>query len=201
MLWSTNAQTGTVDVWFDGTKVVTAAHAKTKADTNTLFFQTGLHRKDPSNFVDTIYLDEFIEADSEADAKIAAPTPENGGGGTGGAGGMGGAAGAGGGSAAGAGGSSSPLGGMGGVVGTAGTTGGGAPSGGGMTSGSGGTGPVSTGGTTSTGTAGTGTTPVSTSSDSGGCSLTIARTNRETLATVLLVLVGFALRRRRGQYG
>src|SRR6478735_7483306 len=37
VLWSTNAQTGTVDIWFDGAKVVTAAHAKTKADGNTLF--------------------------------------------------------------------------------------------------------------------------------------------------------------------
>jgi len=129
VLWSANAQTGTVDVWFDGTKVVTAAHAKTKADANTLFFQTGLHRKDPANFDDTIYFDEFIEADAEADAKIAAPTVETGTGGTGGmggAGGMAGAAGAGGGSAAGAGGSGgSSAGGTGGATSTAGTSSGG----------------------------------------------------------------------------
>jgi hypothetical protein len=196
VLWSTNAQTGTVDVWFDGTKVVTAAHAKTKADANTLFFQTGLHRKDPSNFVETIYFDEFIEADSEADAKIAAPTPENGGGGTGGAGGMGGAAGAGGGSAAGAGGSSSPLGGMGGVVGTAGTTSGGTPSSGGTP---GGTGPVPTGGTTPISTAGTGTTPVSNSTDSGGCSLSPSQNTGKTALLLALLGLGACVSRRRAR--
>jgi len=135
VLWSTNAQTGTVDVWFDGAQVITAAHAKTKADANTLFFQTGLHRKDPANFDDTIYFDEFIEADSQADAKIAAPTPENGTGGTSGAGGMAGAAGAGGGSAAGGAGS------------------------GGSSVGNGGTGVVSTAGTASGGVSGSSVTP------------------------------------------
>src|SRR5260221_6817525 len=91
VLWSQNAQTGSVDVWFDGQQVITAAKAKTKADGNTLFFQTGLHRKDPANFDDTIYLDEFIQSDSLANAGIAAPTPDPAGG-SGGTG-MGGAAG------------------------------------------------------------------------------------------------------------
>jgi MYXO-CTERM domain-containing protein len=71
--WSTNATLGGVDVWFDGKQVVTAYKAKTKADANTLFYQNGLHRKNPANFVDTIYMDDFVEADSLADAQIAAP--------------------------------------------------------------------------------------------------------------------------------
>ena len=127
VLWSTNAQTGTVDVWFDGAQVITAAKAKTKADGNTLFFQTGLHRILTAPMNDTIYFDDFIEADSMADAGIAAPTTDPAGTGGGGSGGMGGAAGAGGGSTAGAGGSSSAIGGSatGGVATTAGTSSGG----------------------------------------------------------------------------
>jgi len=119
--------------------------------TNSLFFQTGLHRRKIYNVTttDTLYFDDFIEADAMADAGIAAPTPDNGTGGTGGAAGMGGAAGAGGGSAAGAGGSSSPLGGAGGIVGSAGTTSSGAASGG-MTTSTGGTGPLPTAGTSGT---------------------------------------------------
>jgi len=126
VLWSTNAQTGSVDVWFDGQQVVTAAKAKTKADNNTLFFQTGLHRKDPANFDDTIYFDEFIEADTMVDAKIAAPSADPAG--TGGIGGMAGTAGAAGGSAAGAGGGGNPGGGSttGGSASSAGTSSGGA---------------------------------------------------------------------------
>jgi hypothetical protein len=79
--WSTNPQIGTVDIWFDGQQVVTAYKAKTKADGNTLFFQTGLHRRNPQNFVDTIYIDDFVEADSFADAAIGLPiTPGSDGG-------------------------------------------------------------------------------------------------------------------------
>jgi len=190
VLWSTNAQTGTVDVWFDGVQVVTAAHSKTKADNNSLFFQTGLHRRKLYNVTtsDTLYFDDFIEADAMADAGIAVPTPDSGAGGMGGGAGMGGAAGAGGGSAASAGGGPSPLGGTGG---TAGTTSGGTPNGG-MTTGTGGT---------STPTAGTGTTPVSTSSDSGGCSLGAAKASRETTTASLLTLLalGVCMSRRRAR--
>ena len=191
VLWSTNAQTGSVDVWFDGAQVVTAAKAKTKADGNTLFFQTGLHRKDPANFTEVIYFDDFIEADSMADAGIAAPMPEMGGGGTG-AGGMAGAAGAGGGSAAGAGGSSSPTGGSatGGTASTAGAASGGVPS------------SAGTGGSPTMPTAGTATTPVVTppsTSDSSGCSIQPHESTRESAATALLTLLGLTsvLRRRR----
>jgi hypothetical protein len=133
VLWSTNAQTGSVDVWFDGQQVVTAAKAKTKADANTLFFQTGLHRKDPAEFTEVIYFDDFIEADNQADAAIAAPSAEPSGS-SGGTGGMAGAAGAAGGSAAaagaaGGGSSGSAIGGSttAGTVNTAGTGSGSAP--------------------------------------------------------------------------
>ena len=59
--WSTNANVGSVDFWFDGVQVVTAKKAKTKADGNRLFYQTGLHRTLPANFNDTIYFDDFVE--------------------------------------------------------------------------------------------------------------------------------------------
>jgi hypothetical protein len=76
--WSTNPQTGSVDIWFDGQQVVTAYKAQTKKDANTLFYQNGLHRRSPptaamGNLVDTIYMDDFIEADSFAEAQIGAP--------------------------------------------------------------------------------------------------------------------------------
>lgn len=195
VLWSTDPSKGQVDVWFDGQQVVTAAKAKTKADGNTLFFQTGLHRRQIYNVTtdDTLYFDEFIEGDSMADIKIGAPMANPGGGGSGGSS-AGGAAGAGGGSAAGAGGSSSPLGGTGGSSPVAGTTSGGtAPA----TAGSGGA-PSGTAGTATT-TAGTGTTPTNTgtSSDSGGCSLNTAP--RSTTATALLALLGLGLLKRRAR--
>jgi hypothetical protein len=71
--WSTNAKLGSVDVWFDGQQVVTAYSFQTKPDGNTLFYQNGLHRKVQEPFVDTIYIDAFIEADTFAEAQIAAP--------------------------------------------------------------------------------------------------------------------------------
>src|SRR5260370_38383258 len=69
---------GSVDIWLDGQQVVTAYKAQTKKDANTLFYQNGLHRRSPptaamGNLVDTIYMDDFIEADSLAEAQIAAP--------------------------------------------------------------------------------------------------------------------------------
>src|SRR5258708_14658516 len=71
--WSVSAQTGSVDVWYDGQQVVTRDRAETKADSNTLFYQNGLHRRSPANFVDTIYIDDFVEADSFAAPRIAPP--------------------------------------------------------------------------------------------------------------------------------
>jgi MYXO-CTERM domain-containing protein len=186
VLWSQNAQTGSVDVWFDGAQVVTAAKAKTKADGNTLFFQTGLHRKDPADFTEVIYFDDFIEADSMADAGIAAPTPEMGGGGTG-AGGMAGAAGAGGGSTAGTAGSNSSFGGggMDGAAGAPAQTGGTpAVAGGGSTMM-----PMPMGGSSTA-------TPSSSSNDSSGCSLSSPTTDSKT-PTLLLAALGLAALTRR----
>jgi hypothetical protein len=71
--WSVNPQIGAVDVWFDGQQVLTATKAQTMADGNPLYLQTGLHRKTWGTVVDTIYLDDFIEADSLADVKIGPP--------------------------------------------------------------------------------------------------------------------------------
>jgi hypothetical protein len=77
--WSTDPTKGVIDVWFDGQQVVTNYKTQTAADGNTLFFQTGLHRRSVANFTDTIYFDDFIEADALADAQIGAPTPGDGG--------------------------------------------------------------------------------------------------------------------------
>lgn len=186
VLWSTNASIGTVDVWFDGQQVVTAAKAKTKPDGNTLFFQTGLHRKDPAEFTEVIFFDNFIEADNQADAAIAAPSPDPAGSG-GGTGGMAGAAGAAGGSTAGASGSNSPTGGTGGTASTAGTTSGGAPT----IAGTSGSAPAPSAGTTNTAT-----TPPS---DSSGCSVTPDKTQREHAATALLAALALASAARRRQ--
>jgi len=87
--WSQGSD-GKVDVWYDGTQVVTNVTA-TKRDANKLFFQMGLHRSDPAPPIQDIYLDAAIEADSQAD--ILAPLPDpagmGGSGGTGGTGGSG----------------------------------------------------------------------------------------------------------------
>jgi len=52
---------------------VTAYGHKTKFDTNDMFFQTGLHRVLTKPFVETIYFDDFIEADTQTEAKIGPP--------------------------------------------------------------------------------------------------------------------------------
>jgi Polysaccharide lyase len=72
--WSQNAAMGSVDFWLDGKQVVTGSKYKTKPDGNDLFYQTGLHRILPMNFTDVIYFDDFIEADTQDEIKIAAPT-------------------------------------------------------------------------------------------------------------------------------
>ena len=71
--WSTDPQQGLVDIWFDGQQVVTGYKHKTKFDGNDLYYETGLHRVLPKAFVETIYFDDFIEADTQAEIKIAAP--------------------------------------------------------------------------------------------------------------------------------
>jgi hypothetical protein len=115
ILWSENANTGRVSVWLDGEKIVNEVAAKTKPDSNRVFVQVGYHRNATAAPVETIYLDDAIEASSLAEV-LAAP------------GGSGGASGSSGGSAGnptagsgGAGSSGAPSnGGMGGAGGTTG---------------------------------------------------------------------------------
>lgn len=174
--WSTDEQVGAVDFWLDGMQVVTDEKAKTKADGNTLFFQTGMHRSEVGAFTESVYIDNFIEADTLAEAQIMAPMAAGGAGGAGGTagGGAGGAAMAGGGGlggAAGSGGSTGLTAGMGGTLAAAGTMGmvGGAAGSGGIVN-------MSSGGTTS-GLAGSASggppmnaVPSATTSSSSGCS-------------------------------
>jgi hypothetical protein len=189
VLFSQSATVGTIDVWFDGAQVVTNYKGQTMRDGNSLYFQTGLHRRAVAQVTDVLYLDDFLEGDSLADIKIAAPTGGDGGvvadasgtgaGGGGGAGGSGGAAamdgGAGAGGATGSGGAMG-SGGAGGATGagTGGATG--AGTGGATITGTG------TGSTTSgTGTAGTNssgtTTSATTSATSGAAGATGATPN------------------------
>jgi MYXO-CTERM domain-containing protein len=205
--WSTDAAVGAVDFWLDGVQVVSDEKAKTKADGNTLFFQTGLHRIEVAQFTEIIYIDNFIEADSLAEAQIMAPMA---GGGAGGAGGMAGSAGAGGAAMAGGGGAAgATVGGMGGasVAGaggspsSAGTMGAAAGAGG-----SGGSVAMSAAGS-STGpigapTAGSGTVmmPASDSSASGSSCATSTATTGGSLSLIgLLVAAMGVLRRRRAR--
>ena len=73
--WSTDATKGVVDLWFDGQPVVTGYKHKTKFDGNDMFYETGLHRVLPKAFVETIYFDDFIEADTLAEIMVGAPMP------------------------------------------------------------------------------------------------------------------------------
>jgi Polysaccharide lyase len=91
--WSVDKTKGAVSVWFDGVQVLNEIKAATKADSNTLFFQTGLHRKVEEQFTDTIFLDNFLEGTALTDVLAMPPV---GGGGSGGSAGVGGSAGLGG---------------------------------------------------------------------------------------------------------
>lgn len=197
--WSTDANVGSVDVWFDGEQVVNAVKAKTKADGNSLFFQTGLHRKDPSNDIESIYFDDFIEADNFAEAMIMAPMVP----GAGGAGGAGGTAGAGGEAAGGggAGGATAGAGGMPASAGVAGTAGGGSANAGASTGGTAGqTTAVAGAAGSSALDPNTSSPAASSNNDSGGCALSAASPHDAgrfgfTLGT--LAALGLLLRRRR----
>jgi hypothetical protein len=77
--WSVNAQMGSVQLYFDGAMVVDVK-VQTKADGNSLFFQAGYHRASVSPLIDSIYIDNFVEADNLAEI-LAPPTGETGDGG------------------------------------------------------------------------------------------------------------------------
>ncbi|HEY2730009.1 MAG TPA: heparin lyase I family protein [Polyangia bacterium] len=188
--WSVDKTKGSIDVWFDGQQVVTAAKAQTKPDTNTLFYQNGLHRKVMENFTDTIYFDDFIEADTMAEAQIAAPVQpgavadagtdavDAGGNGGGGAGGVAGAGAGGGGGTAGAAGLTGAAGNVTGAAGSTVTGAAGQPTG-------------AAGATGAAGTSGHGRS-------SGGCA-TGGRpeTSALGLAAMLALTIGITWRRRR----
>ncbi len=83
ILWSTNANTGRVSVWLDSSKVVNEVAVQTKMDANKLFIQVGYHRNATKPDVESILVDDAVEATTLEE--ILAPPP--GAGGTGGAGG------------------------------------------------------------------------------------------------------------------
>jgi hypothetical protein len=204
--WSTNSQNGVVDVWFDGQPVISGHKHNTKFDTNAMFFNVGLHRVLSQNFVETIYFDDFIEADTQAEINIGAPRGSSDGG-TGdvatsdaatsadaSASGTGGAAGASAGGAAGASGSG---------TGASGGSGGGA---GGVESGTGGTGGsgsagsgTATGG--SAGAAGATTTGHAAPADATGCACVVSGTSsppkRWDAAACFITALALLHRRRR----
>jgi MYXO-CTERM domain-containing protein len=92
--WSKDENVGEVNVWFDGTQVVTAAGARTLNDDNPHFTQVGLLRGQV-DFTDApiIVIDDAVEGESLMDVR---PDPQ-------GAGGSGGTAGVGGGGVGGSG--------------------------------------------------------------------------------------------------
>ena len=206
--WSTDAQLGSVEAWFDGAQVVMTTKAKTKADTNTMFFQTGLHRSQLGTVAETIYFDDFIEADTLAEVQIAAPINP-----AGGAGGAAGAGGAGGGGAAGGAGGAAGNGGLasngvagGDAGGAAGTAVGGA---GGTATPAGGAGTTSGAGATSfagTAQAGSANAPDGSgaASESSGCVFAVTTANRGitgamSLAFAALLGLASVVRRRRSK--
>lgn len=71
--WSPDPQVGRIKLWYDG-KVVVDIKAVTKPDKNPMFFQPGIHRADRTDAVDTIYFDNFIEADALADVMPVKPS-------------------------------------------------------------------------------------------------------------------------------
>ena len=71
--WSTNAEAGEVNLWFDGEQVVTAGGAQTLADGNPHFVQIGLLRGAIEfDDVPTILVDHALEGDSLEDVEYDA---------------------------------------------------------------------------------------------------------------------------------
>lgn len=184
LVWSQDPDSGSVDVWFDGEQVVTAAAVATLADTNAAFTQLGLLR---GNFdfddVPVIYIDDAVEGDSYEDVHPElAPT--------------GGESSSGGGDSAGDGGSSggaSTSGGSSTGGGTASASATGASASAGATAGDG-----TATGTNADDTAGESTSGAATDDGGGGCSCNGARGDAGGGRTIGLAgLALFAWRRRR----
>lgn len=83
--WSTDAGEGLVDVWFDGTQVVSGAQAQTLADTNPHFIQLGVLRQPTLELEETMIVDNARAASSIEDVLALGPMnpqgPGEGGGG------------------------------------------------------------------------------------------------------------------------
>jgi hypothetical protein len=201
--WSQDATKGLLDFWLDGKQVVTGFKHKTKPNPNDLYYLTGLHRVLMQPYTESIYFDDFIEADTQDEAKIAAPA-QGGGASDGGtdATGAAGSAGASGATGAGSSGATGTTGtaGAGSSTGTAGTNG---------TAGSGSSGAVGTTGAagsgSSTGAAGTGsstgtsgtTGTASHAKSSGGCAYASpSDTSYLGLASMLALLGAVIVKRR-----
>lgn len=85
--WSKDPAVGYVDVWFDGTQVVTNAAAKTLNDDNPHFTQVGLLRgTDPFTDEPEIVIDNALEGDSLEDVQGVPATTDGGAGSAGAAG-------------------------------------------------------------------------------------------------------------------
>ncbi len=198
--WSQDATKGSLDFWLDGQQVVTGFKHKTKPNANDLYFLTGLHRVVMQPYTESIYFDDFIEADTQADVKIAAPIqpgPQpDGGTDASGAAGTNGAAGTGGGTGSAGDGGASGTAGATGSAGSSGTAGSTTSGSAGSTSGAAGsiTGVAGStsgnDGSTATGTAGR-------SGGSSGCTLAAKSNTSRGDVLVLLALLGAVVRVRR----
>lgn len=68
VLWSTDENTGEVEVWYDGEQVVAGVNVQTLADDNDHFTQVGLLRGNQDfDDVPVIYIDDAVEGDSIED--------------------------------------------------------------------------------------------------------------------------------------
>ncbi|HVZ71790.1 MAG TPA: heparin lyase I family protein [Polyangia bacterium] len=203
--WSQDATKGLVDFWLDGQQVVTGYKHKTKPNANDLYFLTGLHRVLTQPYTETIYFDDFIEADAQSDIKIGAPTdgtPD--GGATGGSDG-GGTAGNGGSTGAGGAAASGGTTGDGGSTTTGGTTGSAAGSTGssggatGSTGGSAGSSVGEGGATAAGGAAGGGGSSGTRSGGGSGCAISGSSGPERPLWFSAASLIALALRARRAK--
>jgi hypothetical protein len=186
--WSQDATKGSLDFWLDGKQVVTAFKHKTRPDGTDLYFLTGLHRVVMQPYTESIYFDDFIEADTQDEIKIGAPMatvdagmPPDAAGGAGTSGGAAGSGGGGGQAAAGAQGAAGTQGAAGNTGGTSGVSGSAGSSstgeGGGSSSSTGAGGVPSNGGAGAAGTGATGAAGMTTTESphgrggSSGCSI------------------------------
>jgi MYXO-CTERM domain-containing protein len=216
MLWSQDATKGTLDFWLDGKQVITGYKHKTKPNANDLYLLTGLHRVLMQPSTESIYFDDFIEADTQADIKIGAPgtgsgATDGGAGAGGGSGGVAGGAGSGGTAGAGAAGSSGAAGA--GASGAAGSSATGAA--GSNATGTAGSNATGAAGSNATGAAGSNTTGAAGSNatgaagmaatgtagshgaKSGGCAVAGDPARRAFALFALALLGGLGARRRR----